>query len=102
MDKNNQLARIINLLNEHGYEINGREIDETNAFDAVDLVLTQIADTNERNQPVLTIAMPKLYQTSCSAADVYCDPQDVERAIKDGCKEAGITVFIMPGEGPDQ
>uniref|UniRef100_A0A7M2QM94 Uncharacterized protein n=1 Tax=feces metagenome TaxID=1861841 RepID=A0A7M2QM94_9ZZZZ len=45
MNKNSQLTRIIDLLNEHGYEINDREIDETNAFEAVELVLAQLVDT---------------------------------------------------------
>lgn len=46
MSKNNQLARIICLLNEQGYEINDREIDETNAFEAVELVLAQLEDSH--------------------------------------------------------
>ncbi|EFH6445948.1 hypothetical protein GN264_17320 [Escherichia coli] len=59
MDKNNQLARIIGLLNEHGYEINDREIDETNAFEAVELVLAQLVDAHTALDATAEAAKPK-------------------------------------------
>lgn len=56
---NNQLARIIELLNEHGYEINDREIDETNAYEAVELVLAQLAEANATLDATAEAAKPK-------------------------------------------
>lgn len=41
------LARIINLLNEHGYEVHDHEINESNVFDAVELLLTQLIEAQE-------------------------------------------------------
>lgn len=58
---NNQLARIIELLNEHGYEINDRGIDETNAFEAVELVLAQLVDAHtalDADTKPITIKLP--------------------------------------------
>ncbi|MDM7040854.1 hypothetical protein [Klebsiella pneumoniae] len=59
MNKNNQLARIIDLLNEHGYEINDREIDETNAFEAVELVLAQLVDAHAELDAAAECGQPK-------------------------------------------
>ncbi|HBU7546873.1 TPA: hypothetical protein MC769_003181 [Klebsiella aerogenes] len=59
MDKTNQLARIINLLNEHGYEIYDREIDETNAYEAVELVLAQLVDAQSALDAAAEAAKPK-------------------------------------------
>lgn len=56
---NNQLARIINLLNEHGYEIYDREIDETNTFEAVELVLAQLAEAQAQLDAAAGDAKPK-------------------------------------------
>lgn len=56
---NNQLARIIELLNEHGYEIYDREIDETNTFEAVELVLAQLAEAQAQLDAAAEDAKPK-------------------------------------------
>mgnify|MGYP001064131698 CR=1 FL=1 len=40
-------ARIIELLNEHGYEVRDNEINESNVFDAVELLLTQLIEVQE-------------------------------------------------------
>jgi hypothetical protein len=59
MGKNNQLVRIIDLLNEHGYEINDRGIDETNAFEAVELVLAQLVDAHAELDAAAECGKPK-------------------------------------------
>ncbi|EEW6789633.1 hypothetical protein D6W19_003112 [Escherichia coli] len=82
MDKNNQLARIIGLLNEHGYEINDREIDETNAFEAVELVLAQLVDAHAALDAVVesrksneAVIIPPLNQKPGNGKTVPLDMQ---------------------------
>ncbi|EKY1962313.1 hypothetical protein RA241_003703 [Cronobacter sakazakii] len=80
---NNQLARIIELLNEHGYEINDREIDETNAFEAVELVLAQLADAHaeldaaaESSKPNEAVIIPALNRKPGNGKSVPFHIQD--------------------------
>lgn len=79
---NNQLARIIELLNEHGYEINDRGIDETNAFEAVELVLAQLVDAHtaldavvESRKPKEAVIIPPLNQKPGNGKTVPFDMQ---------------------------
>lgn len=61
---NSQLTRIINLLNENGYEVRGQGIDESNAYEAVDIVLAQMVDASQTNDSMA--GMAEHYETTIS------------------------------------
>ncbi|MFI7812975.1 hypothetical protein [Citrobacter werkmanii] len=47
MTTNKTLARIVDLLNEHGYEINDEGVTHSNVYEAVELVLAQLIEAHK-------------------------------------------------------
>lgn len=75
-----------------------RSPEAVRAQNAYRVLVEKALEEAQAQNPTLVITMPKLYQTSCSADDKYCDPGEVIKAIRSGCDDAGISVEILPSE----